>query len=77
MVQQAEAEVVPSSSLVEVEVVVKVGVWVEVEAEVGVRLGLKLRLGLRLGGSELGLAKVRVEVEALEILFRSGGWVGR
>ena len=35
-----------------------------------------LRLGLRLRGSELGLAKVRVEVEALEILFRSGGWGG-
>ena len=31
-------------------------------------------MGLRLGGSELGLAKVRVEVEALEILFPSGGW---
>ena len=43
------------------------------------RSGLRLRLGSRLGGSELGLAKVRVEVEALEILFRSGGWgwVGR
>ena len=40
------------------------------------RLMLRLRLGLRFGGSELGLAKVRVEVEALEILFRSGGWVG-
>ena len=36
----------------------------------------KKRLGFRLGGSELGLAKVRVEVEAPEILFRSGGWVG-
>ena len=34
---------------------------------------MRLRLGLRLGGSELGLTKVRVEVEALEILFRSGG----
>ena len=33
-----------------------------------------MRLGLKLEGSELGLAKVRVEVEALEILFRSGGW---
>ena len=30
-------------------------------------------LGLTLGGSELGLAEVRVKVEALEILFRSGG----
>ena len=42
----------------------------------GLGLRLRLRLGFRLGGSELGLAKVRVEVEALEILFRSGGWVG-
>ena len=34
-------------------------------------------MGLRLGGSELGLAKVRVEVEALEIIFGQvggGGW---
>ena len=40
-------------------------------------MGLRLRLGLRLGGSELGIAKVRVEAEALEILFGQvglGGW---
>ena len=34
--RQAEAEVVPSSSLVEVEVEVEVGVEVRVEVEVGV-----------------------------------------
>ena len=37
--KQAEAEVVPSSSLVEVEVEVKVGVKVEVGFEVGVDVG--------------------------------------
>ena len=42
--KQAEADVVPSSSLVEIEV--------EVEVEVGLRLGLRLglRIGLGLGG---------------------------
>ena len=44
--RQAEAEVVPSSSLVEVGVEVKVGVEVEVEVgvdtEVGVEVGLSL-----------------------------------
>ena len=48
----------PSSSLVEVEVGVGVGVEV----------------GVEVGGSELGLAKVRVEVEPIKLLFRSGGW---
>ena len=42
--RQAEAEVVPSSSLVEVEVEVEVEVKVGVEVEVGVRLRLMLRL---------------------------------
>ena len=77
--KQAEAEVVPSSSLVEVvvEVVVEVGFGVEVE--VVVEVGVEVEVMLRLGGWDLGLAKVRVEVKALEILFRSGGWgwVGR
>ena len=43
---QTEAEVVPSSSLVEVMVEVEVGVEVEIGARL--RLELRLRLGLRL-----------------------------
>ena len=39
--KQAEAEVVPSSSLVEVEVEVKV----EVEVEVGVEVGVEAEVG--------------------------------
>ena len=37
-VKQAEAEVVPSSSLVEIEVEVELGVEVEVGVELGVQL---------------------------------------
>ena len=37
--KQAEAEVVPSSSLVEI--------WVEVEVEVGVKVEVRFRLGSR------------------------------
>ena len=40
-VEQAEAEVVPSSSLVEVEVGVEVEVEVGIEVEVGVEVKLK------------------------------------
>ena len=43
MKKQAEAEVVPSSSLVEV--------WVEVLVEVGLRLGVEVGVG----GSDFGL----------------------
>ena len=42
-IEQAEAEVVPSSSLVEIEVEVEVGVEVE---KLGLRLELRLRLEL-------------------------------
>ena len=42
--RQAEAEVVPSSSLVEVEV----KVWVEVEVEVGVAIKMQLRCNLNI-----------------------------
>ena len=52
---------------------VGVRVRVEVGVEVVVEVWFEVEVG---GGSESGLAKVRVEVDALEILFRSGGWVG-
>ena len=39
--KQAESEVVPSSSLVEVEVGVEFEVWVEVGVEVGVVVGIE------------------------------------
>ena len=44
-----------------------------------VEVEVLVEVGVEVGGSELGLAKVGVEVETLEILFRSGGWgwVGR
>ena len=62
--EQAEAEVVPSSSLFEVEVEVWVGVEVEVWVEVGV---------------EIEGVEVEFEVEVISasfLLLRSGGWVG-
>ena len=73
----------PSSSLVEVVVEVEVGVEVEVVVEVGVGVVVEVvvevvvDVWVEVGGSELGLAKVRVEVEALEIIFGQvggGGW---
>ena len=42
--KQAEAEVMPSSSLVEVEVGVKVGVEVVVGVEVGVKVGMEVEV---------------------------------
>ena len=39
--EQAEAEVVPSSSLVDIEVEVQLGVEVKVEVEVGVEVQLE------------------------------------
>ena len=39
--KQAEAEFVPSSSLVEIEVEVEIELGVEVEVEVGVEVGLE------------------------------------
>ena len=41
-IKQAEAEVVPSSSLVELEV----GVELEVEAKVGVEVGVEVEVGV-------------------------------
>ena len=37
---------------------------------------VEVGVGVEVGGSVSDLAKVRVEIEALEILFRSDGWVG-
>ena len=44
MNKQAEAEVVPSLSLVEVEVGVEVGVWVEIKAGVKVGVGAWVKM---------------------------------
>ena len=49
--RQAEAEVVPSSSLVGIEVEVDFGVEVEVGFEVGAEVGVEVRVG----GPGLGL----------------------
>ena len=65
---QAEAEVVPISSLFEVEVEVEVKVGAEVGVEVGdeVEGGVEVeKVGVLVWGSELRLS----------LLFRSGGWV--
>ena len=43
--KQAESEIVPSSSLVEVGV--EVGVGVEVEVEVGVEVGVEVKVKVR------------------------------
>ena len=59
--RKAEAEVVPSSSLVKVEVEVEVEVGVEVEDEVGDEVGV-----------EVG---VEVDVGVI-LLFQVGGWGG-
>ena len=53
--KQAEAEVVPSSSLVEVEVVVKVGVGVGVE--VGVEVRVEVEVGVEVGRVGVGLSQ--------------------
>ena len=64
---QAEAEVVPSSRLVEVEVGVKVGVKVEVDVGVGVGAGLTFLVGwggwLEIWREKLISTQVVVEVE--------------
>ena len=59
----AEAEVVPSSSLVKIEVEVGVGVGVEVEVEVDVEVDATLSF--------------RHSLDGVQILFRwLGGWGG-
>ena len=67
--KQAEAEVVPSSSLAEVEFEVEVGVevdvGVEVGVEVGVDVGVEVEVGVGAGGVMVGAG-----------LTFSVGWVG-
>ena len=65
--EQAEAEVVPSSSLVEVEVEVGVEVWVGVEVGVWVEVGVGV-------GVEVG-AWAWVKMQFSFLIF-SGGWLG-
>ena len=71
--KQAEAEVVPSSSLVELEVEVGVEVGVEAGAEVGV--GVEVGLGDEVGlGVEVGVgAWVKMQFSFLTFSVR---WVG-
>ena len=81
MNKQAEAEVVPSSSLIEVYVEVEVGVEVkvQVEVEVGVEVGVVVGVEVAVGV----VVGVQVEVGKLSfstrfILLRVVvGWVGR
>ena len=47
--KQVQAEVVPSSSLVEIEVEVEVRLRLRLRLSLGLRLGLRLGLSLRLG----------------------------
>ena len=56
-IKQAEAEVVPSTRLVEVEVevVVEVGVGVEVVVEVVIEVGVEV--GVEVGGIGVGLCQ--------------------
>ena len=76
--KQAEAEVVPSSSQVEVEVEVEVGVEVEVEVKVGVEVGVEVggdgvRFGLTtlpsgwFGGWVGGVEKSRIELTSAKL----------
>ena len=60
----AEAEVVPSSSLVEVKVDVGVEVEVEVEVEVGVEFGV-----------EVGFLRCNSDVKLVVHSTFTGGWV--
>ena len=73
--KQAEAEVVPSSSLVELEVEVGVKVGVEAGAEVGVGVGVEVGVGDKIGlGVEVGVgAWVKMQFSFLTFSVR---WVG-
>ena len=61
--EQAEAEVVPSSSLVEVKV--EVGVEVEVEVEVGVDFEV-----------EVGVLRCNLDLSLVVVPTYTGGWLG-
>ena len=67
MLKQAEAEVVPSSSLVEIEVKaeveVGVDVWVGVKVEVGIEVGVEVEVWVKMQFSFL-------------TFFWGGGWGG-
>ena len=63
--KQAEAEVVPSSSLVEDEVEVEVEVRVEVDVGVEVEAGIEVDVDTTLS--------FRHSLDGVEILFRLGG----
>ena len=52
--KQAEAEVVPSSSLVEIEVKVEVQLGVEVKVEVGVEVDVGVEVQLKCSYYKLG-----------------------
>ena len=65
MKKQAEAEVVPSSSLVEVKVGVGVEVGVEVEVEVGVEFEV-----------EVGVLRCNLDSSLVVVPTYTGGWVG-
>ena len=68
--EQAEAEVVPSSSLVQVEV----KVCVEVEVGVGVEVGVEVEVG---DDVEVDTTLIfRHSLDDVQILFRVDGWVG-
>ena len=64
--RQAEAEVVPSSSLVEVKV--EVGVEVEVEVEVGVEFEVEV-------GVEVGFLRCNLDLRLVVVSTFTGGWV--
>ena len=67
--KQAEAEVVPSSSLVEVKV--EIGVEVKVEVEVGVKFEIEV-------GVEVGFLRCNLDVRLVVVsTFTGGGVVGR
>ena len=83
MKEQAEAEVVPSSSLVEVdvEVGVDVGVEVDVEFEVRVEVGVEVEVKVRAQNYFLGLVVGWVDGEMknkaifqVEVEVEAGAW---
>ena len=67
--KQAEAEVVPSSSLAEVEFEVEVGVEVDVGVEVGVEVGVDVGVEVEVGVGAWGV------MVGAGLTF-SVGWVG-
>ena len=65
--EQAEAEVVPSSRLIEVKL--EVGVEVEVQVEVGVEFEVEVEVGV-----EVGFLRCNLDLRLVVVSTFTGGW---